>query len=226
MPDKPTKLEIPRLTGLKKRQQIEIAARMMFIWVAIAAVAVSFCAATGQYLFSKWLHNNRVISAKSQASATLSQNLVSIQTLIQEVDALVASNDLASVKTNPTDANTKSVLDALPSAFDSAALGTSLQQAVLNRSGVVIENIVVPKDTESTAIPIASTPQEMKFSFIISGSYEQVNKAIVDIEHTIRPIKITSMSLTGTDIDLRASVEAVTYYQPAKSVMVTEEVVQ
>ncbi|HSE29011.1 MAG TPA: hypothetical protein VLA77_00295 [Candidatus Saccharimonadales bacterium] len=223
--EKPTKPEPQRLTGLKKRQQIEVAGRTMFIWIAAAAVSISLCVATGQYLFGRWVHNNKVIAAKSKASATLSSNLSNITGLTDEVDALVANQALASVKTNPNDPNTKSVLDALPTTFDPAALGTSLQQIILGRSGVAIENIIVPQDaTEAEQIP--STPQEMAFSFVISGEYSQVQNAILDIEKTIRPIKITSMSLTGTDADLRANIEAVTYYQPPKTVTVGEEVIK
>lgn len=222
---KSTRPDTPRLTGLKKRQQIEVAGRVMFIWIAIAAVAVSFCVATGQYLFGRWTHNNKIIVAKNKASDTLSKNIVNSKELKQNVDALVANQPLASVKTNENDQNTKSVLDALPSAFDSAALGTSLQQAILSRSGVAIENITVPQDGPETQAQ-ASTPQEMQFSFVISGSYQQIQNAILDIERTIRPIKILTMNLTGSDVNLRASIEAVTYYQSAKNVNVGEEVIR
>ncbi|HEU5187532.1 MAG TPA: hypothetical protein VFT87_03445 [Candidatus Saccharimonadales bacterium] len=222
---KSTRPELPRLTGIKKRQQIEVAGRVMFVWIVIAAVAVSFCVATGQYLFNRWVHNNKIIAAKNKASDTLGKNIVNSQELKQNVDALVANQALASVKTKESDQNTKSVLDALPSAFDSAALGTSLQQAILSRSGATIESISVPQDVPETQ-PLTSTPQEMKFSFVIAGSYKQIQDSILDIERTIRPIKILTMNLTGSDTNLRASIEAVTYYQPAKKVQVGEEVVK
>lgn len=221
------KNDTPRLTGLKKRQQIEIAGRVMFVWVALAAAALSFCAATGQYLFTKWQHNNKVMSAKQQASDTLSRNIVNAKELIKEVDSLVANVPLQTVKTEDSDPNTKSVLDALPTTFDPAALATSLQQVVLSRSSVSIDNISVPQELdvqgEEAMQPV---PQEMPFSFIISGSYDSIKKALVDLERTIRPMKITSINLAGSDNNLRAAVEAITYYQPAKSVEVGEETVR
>lgn len=220
------KPEMPRLTGLKKRQQIEIAGRIMFMWVAIAAAALSICAATGQFLFSRWLHNNKVITAKVKASETLSANIINAKELTKEVDALVANQPLSTVKTDPKDPNTKSVLDALPTTFDPAALATSLQLAILNKSGVTIENITVPQESTETRQPTQSVPQEVKVAFVISGNYENIRKAIVDVERTIRPIKVTNINLAGTDANLRATVEAVTYYQPAKNVGVTEEVVK
>lgn len=223
-PQAPAKPDSPRLTGLKKRQQIEVAGRVMFVWVAIAASALSFCAATGQYLFVRWQHNNNVMAAKQKAADTLAENIKNSQNLIKEVDGLVADQALNYVKTDPKDPNTKSVLDALPTTFDPAALATSLQQVVLSRSSVAIDNISVPQELEvPTQEAMQPIPQEMTFSFIISGSYDSIKQAIADIEKTIRPIKIVSINLAGSDNNLRASVEAITYYQPSKSVSVGEE---
>jgi len=218
-------LRISRLTGLKKRQQIELAGRYMFIWVVVAAVAVSFCVATGQYLFSKWLYNNKVLSAKYQASDTLGKNITAATELKKQVDALVANNDLASVKTDPNDTTTKSVLDALPVTGDSAALATSLQQAILSKSGVTIQSITVPAETSESSTQ-AATPQEMQFSFVVVGTYDKIKTMVHDIERTIRPIKITNISLTGSDANLQATIDATTYYQPAKTVNATQETIK
>lgn len=224
---------VPRLTGLKKRQQIELAGRYMFIWVVAAAVAVSFCLATGQYLFSKWDYNNKILSAKYKASDTLTGNITAATELKKQVDALVANNDLASVKTNPNDSTTKSVLDALPITNDSAALATSLQKAILSRSGVTIESITVPPegeengdDEDAEAAPVTSTPQEVVFSFVVSGSYDKIKTLTNDLERTIRPIKVIAITMNGNDANLRATFDAITYYQPAKTVNATEETIK
>lgn len=218
--------DMPRLTGLKKRQQIEVAGRVVFVWIAIAAAALSFCAAAGQFLVTKWAHNNKVLSAKYQALDTLSKNIQNAKELTKEVDALVASDPLASVKTAATDPNTKSVLDALPTTFDPAALATSLQLAVLNKSGVTLENIAVPQEVSEQVTVTESTPQEMPFSFTVSGSYDQIKQTILDVERTIRPMRIVNISLVGSDKQLRASIDAVTYYQPAKVVEVKKETIK
>lgn len=225
--------KLGRLTGLKKRQQIEVAGRMMFIWVAIAAIAVSFCVATGQYLFTKWDFNNKILSKKYTAAQTLSNNITNAQKLKTAVDDLVANQDLASVKTNPNDPNIKSVLDALPTTFDPAALATSLQQVVLSRSGVSIESIAVPPDIDTTVSGSAANagtptagPQEIKFSFVVTGTYDKIKSLVVDLERTIRPIKITSLTMNGTDASLRTSFDVVTYYQPSQSVKLGEETIK
>lgn len=216
-----------RLTGLKKRQQIELAGRNMFVWVVVAAVAVSFCLATGQYLFSKWQYNNKILGAKYTAIDTLKTNINNAKQLKDEVDALVANNDLASVKTNDADSNLKSILDALPTGSDPAALATSLQQTILNRSGVTIESVTIPPEADSVdPATLASTPQEVRFSFIVSGSYTKMKALFHDLERTIRPIKVTTVVMTGSLSNLRVNVDAITYYQPSKNVNAVMESVK
>jgi hypothetical protein len=227
--------------GLKKRQQIENASRSMFIWVAIASIAVSVCIVTAQFLFQKWTYNNRVLNAKYKAADQLKKNIVNSKQLQDAVNALVSNGDLASVKTNTDDPNTKSVLDALPSKFDATALATSFQQAILSRSGVTVEGINVPSDqgvsttatggaaaTAAGTTPSASsaTPQEMKFDLTVSGSYDKIRNLLLDLERTIRPIKITSVDLNGDDANMTATVTGVTYYQPSKSASIKQEVVK
>lgn len=222
---RPVELKVTRLTGLKKRQQIEVAGRTMFMWVAIAAVALSFCVATGQYLFTKWDYNNKILSKKSTTSQTLANNITNAEKLREEVTNLSANQDLASVKTNPNDPNIKSVLDALPTEFDPAALATSLQQVILSRSGVSIESISVPPDVEVDTTTTVVGPQQMRFSFVVTGTFDKIKALVVDLSRTIRPMQITGLTLNGSDNNLRAAFDVETYYQPAQTVKLgTEEV--
>lgn len=219
--------------GLKKRQQIDNASRSMFIWVAVAAVAVSICVVMAQFLFQKWSYNTRVLNAKYAAADTLKKNIVNAKQLQEAVNNLVSNQDLASVKTNTDDPNTQSVLDALPSRFDPTALGTSLQQAILSRSGVAIEGITVPSDEEGTTTTtdgstpeVDATPKEMKFEITVSGSYDKIRNMMLDLERTIRPMKVTSITLNGDDSAMTAAIAGVTYYQPSKSATIKQEVVK
>ena len=224
--------------GLKKRQQIENAGRSMFIWVAIASVAVSICLVAAQFLFQKWTYNNKVLDAKYKAAETLKKNIANATQLRDAVNALVSNDDLASVKTNTDDPNTKSVLDALPSNFDATALATSLQKAILSRSGVTVEGISVPSDQEATttggstgdtasnAAANTPTPKEMKFDVTVSGSYDKIRTMLLDMERTIRPMKVTAITLNGDDAAMTATVSGVTYYQPSKSASIKQEVVK
>lgn len=220
-------LQEQKLTGLKKRQQIEQASRVMFIWVAVASVSVSFFLVVTQFMYQKWSYNNRVFTAKIKADDTIKKNITNAKALQDNVNALVGNPDLAAVKNDPNDPNTKIVLDALPSTLDTTALATSLQKAILNRSGVTIENI----DPGASAVLNVSTiaqpiPTEHKFTIIISGTYDRIHNAIIDLGKSIRPMKVTSISLSGSDTAMRATIECVTYYQPAKTINVKQQVVK
>jgi hypothetical protein len=217
--------------GLKKRQQIEKAARSMFIWVAVASIAVSVCVVTAQFLFQKWAYNNRVLDTKSRAAETLKSNISNAKQLRDSVGALVSNSALASVKTSADDPNTKSILDALPSRFDATAWATSLQQTVLSRSGVTVESIHVPGDQDDPSGDVkasasATTPQEMKFDIAVSGSYDKIRNMLLDLERTIRPVKVTSVTLRGDDAAMSATVSGITYYQSSKSATIKQEVVK
>lgn len=225
--------------GLKKRQQIENAGRSMFIWVAIASVAVSICIVTAQFLFQKWTYSNHVLNAKYKAADQLKKNITNAKQLQDAVNALVSNDDLASVKTNQDDSNTQSVLDALPSTFDATAWATSLQKAILSHSGVAIEGINVPSDQEQSSTTTGAansnaasssatdpTPKEIKFDVTVSGSYDKIRNLMIDLERTIRPIKVTAITLDGDDAAMTATIGGVTYYQPSKSANVKQEVIK
>ncbi|HWZ65533.1 MAG TPA: type 4a pilus biogenesis protein PilO [Patescibacteria group bacterium] len=212
-------------TGLKKRQQIEHANRRVFLWVAIASVALSFLLVLTQFFYQKWAYNNRVIDAKTKTSNTLTQNLSNATALRQNINALVGNQDLASVKTNPADSNLKIVLDALPSRLDTTALATSLQ-AITSLSGVAIENIDVPGSPSQDASQTSSSPIEQKFSIVVTGTYDKIRGMVVDLERSIRPIKITNLQLTGSDTSLRAAIDGVTYYQASKTVTISQKVIK
>ena len=66
----------------------------------------------------------------------------------------------------------------------------------------------------------------MKFDVTVSGSYDKIRSLMLDLERTIRPIKLTSLTLDGDDAAMTATVSGVTYYQPSKSASVKQEVVK
>lgn len=219
-------LQEQKLTGLKKREQIKHANRTMFVWVAVASVAVSFFLVAAQFLYQQWSYNNRVLAAKSKAADTLNRNITNAKTLRENVNALVGNLDLATMKTSPEDTNTKVILDALPSKLDTTALATSLQ-AIVARSGVSIETIDVPGSLSQAGDSQADTsPVEQKFTITTIGTYDKIRSMVVDLERSIRPIKLTGIKLAGSDAAMRATIEGTTYYQPSKTISIKQQVVK
>lgn len=216
----------PKLTGLKKRQQIQKANKMILVWVAAASVIVSMCLVALQFLVREALFNNEVISAKIETNETLKQNIENAKTLKTNVNNLLADKNLASVRADPSDSNLKVILDALPATGDSTTFANSLQNVILNRSGVKVVGLSAG-DTAQTGAETAlvpdltadpTSPQPLVFTADISGGYDKVKTTLQDMEKVIRPIHITSLTVTGTDQELTVSISGVTYYLPEKTV--------
>lgn len=224
--------ETKRATALRKRQQIEKANRSMFAWVAGASVIVAFAVVAGQFMVQQGLFNEKVLSEKRATDRTLTENLQAVDTLKEEVNVLLANNNLAESRAQSDDSNLQVVLDALPPTQDSLNLGTSLQSVLLGSRVQRIESISVDGSTsvDSSSVEDASVenvdgPQEIPFRFTIVGNYDQIKDALNVLQRSIRPIQITSIGVEGTDTNLTATVEAVTYYQPEKTIELRERTV-
>ena len=222
--------EAPKLTGLKKRQQIQQANRTMFIWVAAASVALAICLVLAQFMVHQLMYNNKVIGEKTKTQQTLDRNLQTFDSLKKAVTKLTANSDLTALRVSETDSALQVIIDALPTNDDRAVLGTSLQQVVLARSGVGISSINVTQTTmpvDPTAVTTApttvSTPTEILFDIVIVGNYDQIASAVKDMERSIRPISIDSIKLEGSGQQLSATIAARTYYLPGKTVELTKK---
>jgi Tfp pilus assembly protein PilO len=229
-------VEGPKLTGLKKRQQIQQANKTMFIWVAAASVALAICLVLAQFMVRQLMYNNKVIGEKAKTQQILDRNLQTFDTLKKEVTKLTANSDLTALRVADTDTALQVIIDALPTEDDRAVLGTSLQQVVLARSGVGISSINVTQTgvaslataaapTTTTVAP-SKTPSEIVFDVVVVGNYAQIASAIKDMEHSIRPISINSIKLEGSGQMLSATISARTYYLPGKTVELTQKPVR
>lgn len=212
-----------QLTGIKKRQQIANANKMIFVWVIIASIAISLCGVTIQFLFRQAAFNQKVISAKLETQSTLSKNLDNVDGLKKNVDALLADTNLSSVKANDTDTNLKVVLDALPTADDGSALGASLQQVILPKSQVTTADLTTISTVNGAALEdevstSTSSAPTANFTFAATGNYGQIESMYKDLERTIRPLNVQALTIQGIDGAIRTTIAGVTYYNPEQTV--------
>lgn len=217
------------LTGIKKRQQIANANKMIFVWVIIASVAISLCGVTVQFLFRQASFNQRVIGAKLETQGTLAKNLDNVPGLKKNVEELIADERLAKVKANETDSNLKVVLDALPTSDDKSALGASLQQVILPRSQVDTSDLttITPEEvTDAAKAETSGSAPVSRFSFSAAGDYVRVQAMLVDMERTIRPMNIEAMTMQSVDNAIRVTVAGVTYYYPAQTVALGKKAIK
>lgn len=217
-----------QLTGIKKRQQISDANRMIFVWVIVASIAISLCGVTVQFLFRQAAFNQKIISAKLEAQSTLDDNLENVTKLKENVDALLANTNLAKVKANQNDTTLKVVLDALPTEDDKSALGASLQQVILPKSKVSTTDLTTIAEgsaTDEDALSTETVPTS-PFNFTVTSNYDRVKDMLMDLEDTIRPMNVKTLVFQSADNRLRVTVGGVTYYLPEQTVQLGKRTIQ
>ena len=218
-----------KTTGFNKRQQVARANKNIFVWVAVASLVIAICLVFAQFLVQRLVFNQKIINQKSQTNTTLVKNIDNAKQLKKNIDNLITDSNLAkvSVKSNsPNNNNLQVILDALPTADDGATFANSLAGVVLVRSGVTLASLTagdnaVVSTTQAgaaTASGASAQPQTTPFAFTIRGDYNQVKNALADIDHVIRPIKITKLVVQGAQAELTVTAEGVTYYMPPSSV--------
>lgn len=203
------------LTGFTRRQLIEKSSTTIVAATIVSAVALSFAIVTLNFLWDLSGHYNRVLAEKNHASKILKQNVENIEQLQANFNVLEAG-----------DVKADTILDALPSKYDYPALATTIESLVSD-SGLNLDSFN-GSDLESEAVQQMTSPEpvEVKFSISVSGTYENVQKLIRNIDRTIRPMKITRLNLKGSDKLMKSSIYITTYYQPSTSLDVETRTIE
>lgn len=215
-----------------KRLAISKANATMVAFVAIAAFIAVFSIVACRALLQQRSYQSRVITGKETAKRQLKDNLKSVEALSIAYQEFVGSSTNV-LGGNPAGSgdkdgdNAKLVLDALPSDYDFPALASSLEK-ILTDANYTIESISGTDDEVAQAGTAGPNPQPIPipFEIAVSGNYESMQTLLSALERSIRPIQIQTMTFTGTDTDISVSLTAQTFYQPAKNLNITSEVVK
>jgi len=215
-----------------KRVQIDKAIATIVLAVSAAALVAAFSLVSIKALISQQSYQSRVIAQQTAALRVAKSDVTAAQALS---NAYRAFNEapLNIIGGSPTGAgpqdgdNSKIILDALPSKYDFPAVISSLEKLSKDR-GFKIDSLsgtddVTLADAVASATPI---PVEMPFQLAVTGSYTSVQDLIGVLDHSIRPISIGTMQLSGSESSISVVVSAKTYYQPAKTLTVNTKVVK
>jgi Tfp pilus assembly protein PilO len=205
-----------------KHLQIDKANTMVLIATAVTTAIVVFSLVATQTLYKQLKYQNKVISMRNKANKQLVSNIKAIESL--GVSYKTFDNASESI-IGTSDKNSTIILNALPSKYDFPALTTSIEKIIVG-SGAKVTSIT-GSDNEAAAEQnsINPTTVEIPFQITANGSYATIQKLITDIQRSIRPIKIISVTLSGSDNNMQCSISAVTYYQPSKSIGINEKLV-
>lgn len=210
--------------AIRKRQEIAKASRMMFGWVAGASAVVGIAAVLSITLFQKLTFNQDIIAKQNKTISILESNQSAATELLDNARALDTNESLRDSRANPDDDTALQViLEALPSTANNAALGSSLQDRLLKLNGVSIESLIVGGTAESTTFSSnGSIP--LQFSFVAKATDpNKLFDLLRQLEKSIRPIKILTLSFETGQLDTTLTVSAESYYQPPVSLDLGEE---
>lgn len=217
-----------------KRIAINKANTQMVIIIGLASFVTVFCLVASRAVWSQTKYQSRVTAADQLAKNQLIANISASKNLI------ISYNKFVSQSTNIIGGsingggnnggnNAKIILDALPSTYDFPALISSIEK-ILNQNNVNIASITgTDEELSEGSNNSSSSPQpvSMPFSFTIdNANYTSVQQVMTTLQDSIRPMQVDSITLSGGTDNMTLTVNAHTYYQPAKSFSIVKQVVQ
>lgn len=219
---------------ITKRVAISKANAQMVAIVGLAAFVTIFCLVASKAVLSQNSYQARVIDAENKAKSQLQVNLSAYNTLNNQYQKFVSNSTnvlggQSSGNGSNGGNNSKLILDALPPSYDFPALASSVE-GILSSKGLDITGIS-GTDNEATEQNNNSSPDpapvSMPFSFTVANiNYQQIGTLLDSLQQSIRPIAIDSLTLNGGGSNITLSVDAHTYYQPAKSLGITQQEVK
>jgi hypothetical protein len=217
-----------------KRLAISKANAQVVVILAVASFLTVFCLVASKAVWSQTRYQARVTTANEKATKQLKQNIKAFKNLTVSYDAFDAAaiNIIGGSSTGGGGSdgdNAKIILDALPDTYDFPALTSSIEK-ILASGNFNVSNITGTDDQLNQQTNLSSpTPQQvsMPFSFTVTNAtYTSVQQLITILQSSIRPIQIDSMTLSGGSSNMSATINAHTYYQPAKSLTITKQVIK
>ena len=202
--------------------------------VGVAAFISVFCLIASKAVLSQNQYQARVTTADEQAHQQLLKNIQAASSLTSSYNTFnsTATNIIGGSSTGSSSNdgnNAKIILDALPSSYDFPALTSTIEKVLTDRN-FSVTSITGTDDQVNQETNISSPnpqPVPMPFSFTVgSANYTAVQQLITTLQESIRPIQIDSLTMTGGANDMTLTVNAHTYYQPAKSLKVITKVVK
>lgn len=227
-------------TGLRKRQQIGRANRMMLLWIIAVSVIVGIAVVLAIFLVQKIWYQERILSEKAKTVKVLQDNYKAVTDesgLKNEISKLNTNEALRSTRLNDDASGLQSVLDALPADANSTALASSLQTKLLTGiNGIKLESIAVDQtDTTSdsgvasAAGSSAASADQIGFSFSVSTEGKNdtaLRQVLENLEKSIRPFNVGTISIEAQGTRVIMTVKGVSYYEPATTVQPVKKVVK
>jgi Tfp pilus assembly protein PilO len=204
------------------------------VYVSVAAFILVFSLVATKTLVNQAAYQNRVIKAKRAAVTQLKSDIAATTDLKNSYNAFISTTQNAiggsASGTGAQDGdNAKIILNALPSTYDFPGLTTSLE-SLAGSQGAKITNITGTDDEVAQGTNTSSTapqPVPIPFNIAVAGDYPSIQNVVSAFERSIRPMQVHTLDISaGSDGKLAMTLDAQTYYQPAKSLNIKTRIVR
>lgn len=178
--------------------------------ILVALLSIAAALIIGRMLLGTMSLKARVIGKKSTASKTINANYDALKALQGEYNNLGALRD--------------TVATALPNKPSLPELW-SMMESIGTASGVQT-NSVTSSVARDVAAPAGGPLTSLPFTVSAQGSYSSIQTYLQNIEASTRPLRVTNVTLSGTNSVVQATLLITTYYQGSANIKVGSEVVQ
>lgn len=183
---------------------------LIAVAILISVISIILALVIGKMLVDGMMLNARVIGKKSAASKQINTNYDNLKNLQNEYNSLGALRDTATT--------------ALPTKPDLPQLW-SMMENIGNSSGVATNSVNSVATSDTDAQP-GSAVQELPITVSVQGSYAAIQSYLQNLELSTRPLRVTNVTLSGTNNAVQANLTITTYYQGAADLNIGSEVVQ
>lgn len=226
--------------ALRKRTQIAMANRVMFLWVAGVSIIFGFALVGSIFLAQKLLFNERVIQEKEKTVSTLKTDNSHVQALEDQIRLLDTNQALIDAKASSDNQAVQVILDALPSDANSLALGASIQNKLLTGiPGLSLDSLQVDPvigleslSTNNSVVNASTSSSKSKlqsnitFRFSVTGDETALKQVLLNLEKSIRTIDVISLKIEGQGLTSSLSVQGRAFYEPARIVQLKDKTVK
>ena len=172
----------------------------------------------------------KILNAKNKAVKQLDTNVANAPQLVQSYQNLGRNSGLIS-NALPTTSDFPGLIALLENMSGVAGVTLkSVSPSVASAASTVGTGAAAAGTATTTATsgsgPANAAAQQYSFTIAVDGSYDAIGKLMAGVETSARPMRVTSLQLSGTGKTLSAQIDLTTFYLDKAGLPFTTETVK
>jgi hypothetical protein len=191
---------------------------LTIVLVLISLLVLGITGLAAKALLTGIIRDTKVVTAKLKAEQQLKKDLEAAPKLVEAYQNLGPQSSVLS--------------NALPNSADFPSLIVTLEN-MTTTSGVKLKTVspIAATTTQTTPAPAAAasgakTPQGYDFSITFDGTLDGLKHLLGDLETSARPMRVTAVSINGSDSSLSGEIDVQTYWQDKAELPFETEIIK